>query len=130
MGVFNFCYPLSLVQSLLSMSEVGAKSGQEGSERSMKESAMLRALSDVPLSVHARVGTGRISAQRLGLLKPGDVLCLDRRCDDFLDMYIGNNRAYSVQAGQRHGKVAFLVVDDDKGEQKSMASDHVQESGK
>ncbi|RKZ06119.1 flagellar motor switch protein FliM [Candidatus Fermentibacteria bacterium] len=126
MGVFNLCYPLSLVQSLLTMSEAGVKPGQEGSAHSLKESGMLKALSDVPLNVHARVGTGRISAQRLGLLKLGDVLCLDRRCDEFLDMYIGDNRAYSVKAGQRRGKVAFLVVDGDENEQKSMDSDHAQ----
>jgi len=129
-GVLTLCYPFDVVQSLFARSAARVRSGQaDGARATSRE--MLRAMENVPLDVHAVVGSGRISAQGLGRLKAGDVLCLDRRYDEPLDLYVGTNLAYSVRAAQKHGNVvvdltgmcAELDHDDVQGEQDAGASE-------
>lgn len=106
-GIMSICYPFNVIQAALNAAE--ERSGDRRGAGRTDGDAMLRALSVIPLNVHVVIGEGRMSAGRLVRLRPGDVVCLDRRADLPLDVYLGENRLFSGIPGKYKGKVAVRL---------------------
>ena len=110
-GVLNLCYPFQMIQPIL-----GKLSGRLGAKRKTSEKEdrsrqdMLSAVGRIPLGLHAVVGETPVSTVQLCNLKIGDVLCLDRRYDSPIDIYVESEHCYQAYAGQRRGKVAVQLI--------------------
>lgn len=110
-GLLNFCYPFVVIQSAVARGEtvLGKKRTAAGIE-SGEGDMMLKAMEVVPLNVCAVVGSTVISARDLGLLKVGDVICLEQRIEHPVDIYVGENQAFTAEIGKHYGKVAVGLV--------------------
>jgi flagellar motor switch protein FliM len=71
---------------------------------------MLKAISIIPLEMRAEIGRSTILASQLGQLKIGDVVCLNRRVDSDIDVFIGERCCYRAELGARRGKVAVKLA--------------------
>lgn len=110
-GLLNICYPFVVIQSAVARGETesGKKRTAAGVE-SGEGDMMLKAMEVVPLHLEVVVGSTVISARDLGLLKVGDVVCLDQRVENPVDIYVGENQAFAGEIGKYHGKVAVGFV--------------------
>lgn len=111
-GLLNLCYPFVVIQSAVARgdSTPGKKRKGAGGIEIGEGDGMLKAMEVVPLDMRAVVGSTVISARDLGMLKTGDVICLDQRIDNPVDIYVGENRAFTAEIGKYHGKVAIGLV--------------------
>jgi len=110
-GLLNFCYPFVVIQSAVARGEAsGGKKKKAAGVGGDEGEMILKALDVVPLNVRAAVGSTIISAQELGWLKVGDVVCLEQRIDNPISIYVGENRAFTAEIGKYQGKVAVGLV--------------------
>ncbi|OVE76285.1 hypothetical protein BVX97_01580 [bacterium E08(2017)] len=113
-GIMNVCYPFKMIQTALGEAESRLlKESSEGGESesgSGGRNEMLGALSGAPLDLRTVVGTGKISAQQLASLKPGDVLCLDNRLGSLAEVFIGDRLSFKGEVGQRRGMAAVGII--------------------
>mgnify|MGYP003589840600 CR=1 FL=1 len=110
-GTMNICYPFEMIQPVLDRVTArmsGRREKAAGAATDKEE--MLRALQRVPLNLRAEIGRSSILASQLGKLKPGDVICLDKRIDSAAEVFIANRCCYKAEIGARRGKVAVKLV--------------------
>ena len=105
-GILNLCYPFDVIQAILAAAEKRSGKRIVGDADS---DAMLRAMQDVPLAIHVVIGGGTLAAQELANLQPGDLLCLDRRIDSPLEIYLGENPIFFGIPGKHKGKAAVVL---------------------
>jgi flagellar motor switch protein FliM len=53
---------------------------------------------------------GTLSANQLGSLKPGDVVCLDRQIDELADVHIGNRACFKGSLCASRSRAAVRIV--------------------
>ena len=107
-GVVNVCYPLTVIQAIFRHSESRGASAADIGGAGRNE--MLRALGPVPLRVHAVLGAASLVARDLGELKPGDVVCMDKRIDTPILVAIDQSVMFSGTVGRRRGKLAVKII--------------------
>lgn len=105
-GILNLCYPFDVIQAVFAAAEKRAGKRAVGGT---DDDAMLRAMLDVPLAIHVVIGGGPIPAQELARLEPGDLLCLNRRIDSPLEVYLGENPIFLGIPGKHKGKAAVVL---------------------
>ncbi len=105
-GILNLCYPFDVIQAIIVAAE--KRSGKRTGAGADGD-AMLRAMMDVPLAIHVVIGNGQIPAQELAQLEPGDLLCLNRRIDAPLEVYLGENPIFLGIPGKHKGKAAVVL---------------------
>lgn len=108
-GVINICYPFNMIQSAMKRGRGQAGAGQT-EKKGHAENEILKALSVAPLDVSAIIGASRITAQQLGQLKIGDVICMDRRYDSSVDIFVEKKPFYSAALGKRRNKVTVDLI--------------------
>ena len=62
----------------------------------------------IPLK--AVLGNSRISVNDFAMLQPGDIIRLDRKVDDELDIYVGSIRKFTALPGSSGDKYAVRVT--------------------
>ncbi|MEI6210437.1 MAG: FliM/FliN family flagellar motor switch protein [bacterium] len=105
-GILTLCYPFDVIQAILAAAE--KRSGKR-TVSAAGDDAMLRAILDVPLAIHVVIGGGPIPAHELAQLEPGDLLCLNRRIDAPLEVYLGENPIFMGIPGKYKGKAAVVL---------------------
>jgi flagellar motor switch protein FliM len=63
-----------------------------------------------PIPVKAVLGDSSISVNDFAMLQPGDIIRLDRKVDDELDIYVGNIRKFTALPGSSGDKYAVRVT--------------------
>ncbi len=110
-GVINLCYPFSLIKpvlSKLSSESVVSKSVKEPTEAEKKK--MLRSVGYIPMNVRAVLGRSILSADQVANLAVGDVLCIENRFDNPIQIVIEGKTCYRAELGQRHEKIAVRLL--------------------
>lgn len=90
-------------------------SGREEGERGEPEAASLRrrltrVLSSVPVTCVVRLGRAAIPARELAALQEGDVVCLDTRADEEMEMIVGDARRFRCRPVADEDRVAVEVL--------------------
>lgn len=90
-------------------------SGGEEGERGEPEAASLRrgltrVLSSVPVTCVVRLGRTAIPARELAALQEGDVVCLDTRADEEMEMIVGDARRFRCRPVADEDRVAVEVL--------------------
>ena len=110
-GAMNICYPFEMIQPILGRVTARMSGRRErASSTSINREEMLVAMGAVPLNVRAEIGRSVLLASQLGRLKPGDVLCLDKRMDEPIDIHLGDRCCYAAELGLNRGKVAVRLI--------------------
>jgi flagellar motor switch protein FliM len=63
-----------------------------------------------PIPVKAVLGDSAISVNDFAMLQPGDIIRLDRKVEDELDIYVGNIRKFTAVPGSSGDKYAVRVT--------------------
>lgn len=111
-GDLHVCLPLPMIEQLLPRGgfDLGALLGDRASEAD--DSATLRrAVGAAPVRVAAELGQVALSVRDLIGLKPGDVLRLDRRLGDPLDVTVESTPHLAGQPGLVGPKVGLQIID-------------------
>jgi flagellar motor switch protein FliM len=110
-GAMNICYPFEMIQPILGRVTARMSGRRERpSSTSINRDEVLVAIDAVPLDIRAEIGRSVLPASQLGRLKPGDVLCLDKRMDDPVDVHLGGRYCYAAELGLNRGKVAVRLI--------------------
>ncbi|MBN1670020.1 MAG: flagellar motor switch protein FliM [Kiritimatiellae bacterium] len=110
-GVIDICYPYSVIQGVLARitsEAIAAKTGQERSQADRKR--MVDIMEVVPLTVRAVLGHSKVLASELTGLNEGDILYLDRRFDEPVDVCIESFKCFAAEMGQRRGNYAVRLL--------------------
>jgi flagellar motor switch protein FliM len=63
-----------------------------------------------PVPVKAVLGNSSVSVNDFAMLQPGDIIRLDRKVEDELDIYVGNIRKFTAVPGSSGDKYAVRVT--------------------
>jgi flagellar motor switch protein FliM len=110
-GTLNICYPFEMIQPILGRVTArmsGRRERASGPGNNREE--VLAALGAVPLGIRAEIGRSVLLASQVGRLKLGDVLCLDKRADEPVDVFLGDRFCYAAELGLNRGKVAVRLL--------------------
>jgi len=111
-GMASICLPVLS----LKLGRLGTQSsdGSEGDGRPVEAASVRRglvaALGPVSLSCVVRIGAAAVSASELASLAEGDVVCLDKRPHENLDMLIGEAPRFRCRPVASDGKLAVEIV--------------------
>ena len=110
-GLMNICLPFLTLEDV--MDKLNTKywysNMQEQGDTDYKEtieSLIYRA----KLPVKAVLGNSRISVSDFATLQRGDIIRLDRKVDDELDVYVGNIRKFTALPGSAGDKYAVRIT--------------------
>jgi flagellar motor switch protein FliM len=109
-GSFTLCYPLEPLKELVEGMSHRMTGGEE--ELTANEGGSDRILSSfkgVPVEMRAELGTATVLTSQLVELRVGDVLCLDRKINEPLELFINDARMFKAKLG-RKGDVLSLQV--------------------
>ena len=110
-GTMNICYPFEMIQPILGRVTARMSGRRERtSSTGINRDEVLVAIGAVPLSIRAEIGRSVLLTSQLGRLKLGDVLCLDKRIDDLVDVHLGDRCCYAAELGSNRGKVAVRLI--------------------
>lgn len=110
-GVMNLCYPFSVIKPCLpklSSESLVARNLKESSP--VEKKRMMRNLGIIPLGMHAVIGRAILNANQIARLQVGDILCMDNRADEPIDLVIEGRGCFKAEVGQRHGKTAVRLL--------------------
>ncbi|MBW2037789.1 MAG: flagellar motor switch protein FliM [Deltaproteobacteria bacterium] len=99
-GLINLCLPHVVLDPIISQLSAHYRYADSNAHREDAESKKLNywlGLSEVDLA--AVIGGTEITVREFLQLQPGDVLVLDRRYDEDLDLYVDDRLKFKVQAG-------------------------------
>jgi flagellar motor switch protein FliM len=109
-GRFTVCYPLEPLQQLLegmSRRMVGADETPE--DAAGNSGRLLASFKRVPFEMRAELGTSSVLTGQLARLKVGDVLCLERKVYEPLDLYLGTRRVFNARLGRKGDRLAVQL---------------------
>lgn len=111
-GMASLCFPvISLKLGRLGAADpANARGDSRPAGTSSFGDGLEAALSGVRLSCMVRLGTMRISPAELMGLEEGDILCLDGRADEALEMFVGDAPKFRCQPAAAGEKLAVQVL--------------------
>lgn len=123
-GAMSLCIPYLLLKPILS--KLSAQRWFSGSKRSSPQHTVLIAqqIQRARVPIIAMLGTTRLTLRQILDLKEGDVVLLDRRTDEPIDILVGNKMKFRARPGLRGKQVVVLIdsIVSDKITMKSSAS--------
>ena len=99
-GLMNICLPFLTIESV--MDKLNTKfwySNMQVKDEVSYTEDIEALLQKAEIPVKAILGYGKISVVDFGLLQPGDLLLLDRKIDDEMDVYVGNIKKFTALPG-------------------------------
>lgn len=105
-GAITFVVPSAALTALLRVEETSLVPTSDAGTRRRLES-MVR---DLGLAVSLRLGSATIDLAEFLRLGPGDVLVLDRRVGESLDVLVGTEKRFVGQPGRSRGRLAVRII--------------------
>lgn len=117
-GFVNLCLPFPLLDPMVSQMTHQRRFGPQASAMSEQEKKKLEHWLGYPMiEITVLTGQTQITVDDFLQLQEGDVLLLDRRMDQDMDLYIGEQLKFKAQAGTLGNQLAVqitgLIKDDD-----------------
>lgn len=109
-GVINICYPFDTIQALFAAADKRANSRRPAQGQEANTVPVLNSLGIAPLTVHAVINAGAISARDIASVSLGDVICLNHRSDRPVEVFVENHQAFTALAGEKDGKLAVSLL--------------------
>jgi flagellar motor switch protein FliM len=109
-GLITVTYPQSVLEPIAN--ERAARNGAQRvrSWETLTGAPLAARMRDVPLPLVARLGSADVSVGELTRLAVGDVVRLDRRVGDEIDVEIGNVAKLRARPGVRHSRRALMIT--------------------
>lgn len=110
-GLLNLCLPYLLLEPLISQLSVRQQFVRRAVAPRQEDVHWLHYwLGKAPLSLQVVLGEGEITLRDLLGLRVGDVLTLDRPCNEDLQMFVEDRFKFFVQAGRVRDNLAVQVT--------------------
>jgi len=106
-GLINLCFPYLFLEPILS--QISTTYSYTQTIESAEEEKILYWLEQVKVDLTVILGKETISVRDFLALAPGDVIPLKRKTNQELDLYVGNQLKYKVQAGSLKNRLAVQV---------------------
>ena len=110
-GLMNICLPFITLESV--MDKLNTKfwySNMQVRDEISYTEDIEAILQKAHVPVKAVLGYGKISVVDFGLLQPGDILRLDHKVDDELDIYVGNIKKFTALPGSYSEDYAVRIT--------------------
>lgn len=109
-GLMNICIPYAVLESVIDKVNTKywystAKEAEEGAYRECLEESLQRA----KIPVRAIMGKSAISVNDFIHLQPGDIIKVNTKLEDELDVYVGNIRKFSAIPGAYEDSYAVKI---------------------
>ncbi len=110
-GLMNICLPYITLEPV--MDKLNTKfwyaNMQERDDESYAEN-IETLIRKAPIPIRAVLGNSLIAIQDFALLQPGDIIRLDRKVDEELDIYVGNIRKFTALPGEQNDDYAVRIT--------------------
>lgn len=117
-GLMNICLPYSCLETV--MDKLNTKywfSTMQEKDSNTYETAIESLISKAQIPIKAVLGNSSISVFDFVNLHIGDVIRLDRKIDDELDVYVGNLKKFAALPGSSNDNFAIRITDVIRGEE-------------
>ena len=110
-GIMNVCLPYITLEDIIDKlnTKFWYSNQQEKDEQGYKD-VIETHLIKAPMPVKAVLGHSAISVRDFMGLVPGDIIRLDTKVDDELEVYVGNIRKFTALPGAADDKYAVRVT--------------------
>ena len=110
-GLMNICLPFLTLEDVIDKlnTKYWYSNMQEQDDRDYTE-AIESLIKRAKLPVKAVLGNSRISVSDFATLQRGDIIRLDRKVDDELDVYVGNIRKFTALPGSSGDNYAVRIT--------------------
>ena len=111
-GLMNICIPYSCVEPVID--KLNTKywfSTMKEKDSNSYEAAIENIIDNALIPMKAVLGTSKINVQDFVNLQLGDVIRLDRKVDDELEVYVGNIKKFKALPGYSDNKYAVRVTE-------------------
>lgn len=117
-GFINLCLPFPLLEPVINQLTSNKRFSSQISSEGGEPSILQHWLGLPELEMTVLAGQSRITVNDFLQLQKGDVLLIDRKVDQDMDLYVGESMKYKVQPGTLANRLAVqitgLVVEDGK----------------
>lgn len=110
-GLMNVCLPYLTLEDV--MDKLNTKywySTMQDKDEQQYMDAIESLISKASIPIKAVLGTSSISVSDFSTLQPGDIIRLDTKVDDELDVFVGNIRKFTALPGASGDKYAVRVT--------------------
>ena len=111
-GLMNICLPYTTLQPV--MDKLNTKywfSTMKEKDSNSYEAAIENIIDNALIPMKAVLGTSKINVQDFVNLQLGDIIRLDRKVDDELEVYVGNIKKFKALPGYSDNKYAVRVTE-------------------
>lgn len=111
-GLMNICLPYTTLEPV--MDELNTKywfSTMKEKDSNSYEAAIENIIDNALIPMKAVLGTSKINVQDFVNLQLGDIIRLDRKVDDELEVYVGNIKKFKALPGYSDNKYAVRVTE-------------------
>ena len=111
-GLMNICLPYTTLEPV--MDKLNTKywfSTMKEKDSNSYEAAIENIIDNALIPMKAVLGTSKINVQDFVNLQRGDVIRLDRKVDDELEVYVGNIKKFKALPGYSDNKYAVRVTE-------------------
>lgn len=111
-GLMNICLPYTTLEPV--MDKLNTKywfSTMKEKDSNSYEAAIENIIDNALIPMKAVLGTSKISVQDFVNLQLGDIIRLDRKVDDELEVYVGNIKKFKALPGYSDNKYAVRVTE-------------------
>lgn len=111
-GLMNICLPYTTLEPV--MDKLNTKywfSTMKEKDSNSYEAAIENIIDNALIPMKAVLGTSKINVQDFVNLQLGDVIRLDRKVDDELEVYVGNIKKFKALPGYSDNKYAVRVTE-------------------
>lgn len=111
-GLMNICLPYTTLEPV--MDKLNTKywfSTMKEKDNNSYEAAIENIIDNALIPMKAVLGTSKINVQDFVNLQLGDVIRLDRKVDDELEVYVGNIKKFKALPGYSDNKYAVRVTE-------------------
>lgn len=110
-GFINLCLPFPLLEPLVAQLAHHRRFGPKASGAEIQEEKMLQYWLGFPvIEMTVVTGQAQITINDFLHLQEGDVLLLDRKVDQDMDLYVGDYLKFKVQAGTLGNQLAVQIT--------------------
>ena len=110
-GLMNVCLPFFTLESV--MDRLNTKfwySNLQNQDNTDYTESIETLIRRAQIPIKAVLGNSMISVNDFAMLQPGDIIRLDRKVEDELDIYVGNIRKFTALPGSSGDKYAVRVT--------------------
>ena len=111
-GLMNICLPYTTLEPV--MDKLNTKywfSTMKEKDSNSYEAAIENIIDNALIPMKAVLGTSKINVQDFVYLQLGDIIRLDRKVDDELEVYVGNIKKFKALPGYSDNKYAVRVTE-------------------